>query len=177
MAGSRVRRHRSHISSMRPDRMRQLVDECPFTVFVLTGHQVSIPISTPLLLHIKHSYSYNIPVVTSSSTVNDLMHVLVWQQIIPTEYSDVYGLGCGHTGSLLGSSTMKSLGVGSLSTFHLRVFVRGGAGKQLVIFYYDFYSSSQCRAYIRIEEIIVVIWKLECSYLSKENLPEATAVR
>jgi len=47
-AGQHIRRHRSHISFMRQDRMRRLLNEHLFTVFVLGTDRISIPIGMSL---------------------------------------------------------------------------------------------------------------------------------
>ena len=72
--------------------------------------------------------------VTASSTVNDIMRVLVQRQIIPANYGGIYTLSYARVGSLQELSTMASLRAGSLSHFHLRACVRGGARKWFIDF-------------------------------------------
>ena len=72
--------------------------------------------------------------VTASSTVNDIMHVLVQRQIIPADYGSIYTLSYAHVGLLWELSTMASLRAGSLSHFHLRACVCGGACKWFIDF-------------------------------------------
>ncbi|KAF9650218.1 hypothetical protein BDM02DRAFT_3127854 [Thelephora ganbajun] len=66
-------------------------------------------------------------VVTASSTIDDLMDNLVQCQVIPADYHDVYTLSYHCVGLLWGSSTIASLGAGSLSHFYLQTCVCGGA--------------------------------------------------
>ena len=56
------------------------------------------------------------------------MDVLVKRRVIPADFYDICTLSYGRVGSLRGSSTVVSLGATSLSHFHLRVRVCGGAG-------------------------------------------------
>ena len=70
-------------------------------------------------------------VVVASSTIDDILRVLARHQIISPDYQGVHTLCCGRIGPLSGSSTMASLGVGSLSHFSLRTRVHGGAGHTL----------------------------------------------
>lgn len=70
-------------------------------------------------------------VVTASSTINDVMSILTYQQLIPVDYHGIYTLSYGRTSLLCGSSTMVSLGIGSLSHLYLRICVYGGASKWL----------------------------------------------
>ena len=71
--------------------------------------------------------------VTALSTVDDLLYILTQRRIIPVTYQGIYTLCYGRPKSLLGASTMASLGVGSLSHFYLRTRVCGGAGRFFVI--------------------------------------------
>ena len=121
------------------DRMQQFVRKHPFTVFILGGGQVSILIGTFCVFLGETLFSSYDQVVTASSTVNDLLYILAQRQVIPTNYQGIYTLCYRCIGSLLGSSTMASLGVGSLSHFHLRMHVCGGAGKSITIFYHTFH--------------------------------------
>lgn len=77
-----------------------------------------------------------------SSTVEDVLCILAQRQIIPANYWGIYTLCYGRVGSLLGSSTMASLGAGSLSHFYLRTRVCGGAGRFLGMFYHGPYLHS-----------------------------------
>ena len=79
-------------------------------------------------------FSPHSKVVTASSTVNDIMRVLVQHQIIPANYGGIYTLSYARVGSLRELSTMASLRAGSLSHFHLRACVRGGACKWFIDF-------------------------------------------
>ena len=126
-----ARRHRSHVSFMRHDRMQWFVNEHPFTVFVLGAGQVSILIGTFYILLSRELFSCHNSVVTASSTVDNLLYVLVQRQVIPAN-GGAYMLCYGRIGSLSGSSTMAALGAGSLSHFHFRICVCGGTGKFLV---------------------------------------------
>ena len=127
--------HRSHISFMRQDRVHRFLNEQPFTVFVLGASQVSVPIGTLWTLFSKTLISSRNEVVTTSSTIDDLMDTLVQCRVIPADYHGIYGLGYGRSGQLWGSSTIESLGAGLLSHFYLRVRVCGGTGKLFPIFW------------------------------------------
>ena len=109
--------------------MRRIFNENPFTVFVLGASQVSIPIGTFHAVLCRVQSSRYDPVVTASSTVNDIMSILVFRRVIPVDYCGIYILSYGRVGSLPESATMGSLGIRSLWHLYLRVRVRGGAGK------------------------------------------------
>ena len=46
LADRHTRKHRSHVSFMRQDRMRRILNEQSFTVFILGAGRVSVPIGT-----------------------------------------------------------------------------------------------------------------------------------
>ena len=157
--------------------MRQLAHKQPFTVFVLGGSQVSIPISTFCVFLSGTPFSFYGQVVTALSTVEDILHILVQRQIIPADYRGVCTLSYGRIGSLLGQSTMASLGVGSLSHFCLRTHVHGGAGKFLSMFYHMFYLLPFCRTCARTRRIISVIQESRCPNVSQKDMCETDTVR
>ena len=112
--------------------------------------------------------------VTALSTAEDILHILVQRQIIPADYWGIYMLSYGRIGSLLGQSTMASLGVGSLSHFCLRTHVYGGAGKFLSMFYHMFYLLPFCRTCARIRRIISVIGSLAVPMSVKKTRAKRT---
>ena len=130
-------RHCSHVSFMRHDQIQRFINEHPFTVFILGGDRVSIPIGMFCILLSGELFSLCNLVVTALSMVDDLLYVLAQHRVIPAN-GGAYALCYSCFGSLSGSSTMASLGVGSLLHFHLRTHVYSGTGKFLIIFFIHF---------------------------------------
>ena len=124
---------------MRKDRFQKFLNEHPFTIFILGVGRVSIPVGLLRIHYLWNAFLEHPPVVTASSTVDDVMSILTHRQLIPVDYHGIYVLSYNHISLLCGSSTMASLGAGSLSHLYLRTCIYGGASTWLNTLCCEFY--------------------------------------
>ncbi|KAH9836703.1 uncharacterized protein C8Q71DRAFT_759300 [Rhodofomes roseus] len=118
-AATRLIRRRSHVSNIRPDRFKKLVQSKPYTIFVHgTGTSAEQKTRSTALLVYGHS------------TVTDIWHALQTRRLIPASADSTCFLTS--TKQLLSdrsaaSETLRSIGLGPLSHLTLRVRVCGGS--------------------------------------------------
>ncbi|KAF7986747.1 hypothetical protein HWV62_20320 [Athelia sp. TMB] len=105
-------RHRTHISQMRMDRYKRLVEGGTFTMFVQGAGSSTIPL-----------------VVNKNTTTTEIMEILAQRRLIPSNFHEDYLLASCKSQKyrIPGWETMGQLGIGSLGHLHLRVKLLGGS--------------------------------------------------
>ena len=128
-------RHRTHISRMRLDRYKRLVEGGTFTMFVQGAGSSTVPLGmfSRDSIALEADIQCFILVVNNNTTTTEIMEILAKRRLIPSNFHEDYLLASCKSRKyrIPGWETMGQLGIGSLGHLHLRVKLLGGSSKSV----------------------------------------------
>ena len=127
----RYKYRRWHISHMRLDRFRRLVDtQNKYTVFIAMPYGPTLPLCTFWFFSVAHTLLILGSVVSDSTTVQDIERELARRCLFPIYHKDLpyISINGSCSRSIKSSDTMGGLSAGPLSHLQIRCRFLGGSG-------------------------------------------------